>query len=63
MGEMSEGKMEGYGKEFWENGGLKYEGMFVDNRYNCENGKMYDEKGELVYEGMFVDGNVCENFI
>ena len=42
----------GYIKEFYENGCLKYEGDIKEGKKNGK-GKIYDECGHLIYEGNF----------
>ena len=46
-------KANGKGKEFYENGNLKFEGEFL---YNHKiRGKEYDKNGKLIYEGEYFD--------
>ena len=42
----------GYGKEFYENGKVRYEGEWSNGEWNG-NGKQFDEDGQLRYEGGF----------
>lgn len=42
----------GYGKEFYENGKVRYEGEWTNGEWNG-NGKQFDEDGKLRYEGGF----------
>ena len=46
-------KANGKGKEFYENGNLKFEGEFL--YYHKIRGKEYDENGKLIYEGEYFD--------
>ena len=48
-------KRNGTYKEFYENGDLKYEGKFLDDEYNDDNGKYIDEEG-YTYQGKFEKG-------
>ena len=48
-------KRNGTYKEFYENGELKYEGKFLDDEYNDDNGKYIDEQG-YTYQGKFEKG-------
>ena len=48
-------KRNGYYKEFYENGDLKYEGKFLNDEYNDDNGKYIDEQG-YIYLGKFEEG-------
>ena len=53
-----DGKLNGEGKEYFEDtGSLKYEGNFVDGKYDGQ-GKLYGEDGKVIYEGTFVNGEV-----
>ncbi len=49
----------GFGKEYYANDNLKYEG-----EYNCSiwhgEGKYYDEAGALLYEGLFENGTPAQ---
>ena len=55
IGPFKKGKKEGEGKEYYKNNKLKYEGKFVDDKYEDVKGKFYYENGE-VYEGEFQKG-------
>ena len=46
----------GYGKEFYENGKVRYEGEWTNGEWNG-NGKQFDEDGKLVYDGEWKNGN------
>ncbi len=48
-------KKEGKGKDYYEDGKIKYEGNFEDDEYNDDKGKFYDENGNK-YEGKFTKG-------
>ena len=45
----------GFYKEYYENGDLKYEGKFLNDEYNDDNGKYIDKEG-YVYQGKFEKG-------
>lgn len=45
----------GFGKEYYENDNLKYEGEYSCSVWNGK-GKYYDEVGDLLYEGFFENG-------
>ena len=45
----------GYGKEYYFEGGLKFEGQFLYGERNGK-GKEYNEFGKLQYEGEFLNG-------
>ena len=53
-------KKNGEGKEFYKDGKIKYEGNFLDDKYDGE-GKFYDENGEI-YIGQFKNGKKNGNF-
>ena len=48
-------KRNGEGKEYYKNGNLKYEGNFLNDLYDDDNGKYYYENGD-VYIGQFKNG-------
>ena len=52
---IKEYKRNGEGKDYYEDGKIKYEGNFVDDEYDDEKGKFYDESGNK-YEGKFTKG-------
>ena len=52
---LKEYKKEGKGKDYYEDGKIKYEGNFEDDEYNDDKGKFYDENGNK-YEGKFTKG-------
>ena len=52
---IKESKRNGQGKDYYEDGKIKYEGNFVDDEYDDEKGKFYDESGNK-YEGKFTKG-------
>ena len=54
-GPFKNGKKEGKGKEYYKNNKLKYEGKFIDDKYEDDEGKFYYENGE-VYTGQFQKG-------
>ena len=51
---IKEYKRNGEGKDYYEDGKIKYEGNFVDDEYD-KKGKFYDESGNK-YEGKFTKG-------
>ena len=55
LDEIKEYKRNGEGKDYYEDGKIKYEGNFVDDEYDDEKGKFYDESGNK-YEGKFTKG-------
>lgn len=56
-GEYRNGKYEGIGKLYKNNGILIYEGEFKAGRYNGH-GKLYDESSSLSFEGEFKNGSI-----
>ena len=58
---IKEYKIIGYRKEYYINGNLKYEGKFLNDKYNDDNGKYIDEAGK-VYLGNFKNGKKNGNF-
>ena len=52
---IKEYKRNGEGKDYYEDGKIKYEGNFEDDEYNDDKGKFYDENGNK-YEGKFTKG-------
>ena len=44
------------GKEYYENGNLRYDGEFLDGKWNGK-GKEYDQNGNIKYKGHFSMGN------
>ena len=52
---LKEYKKKGKGKDYYEDGKIKYEGNFEDDEYNDDKGKFYDENGNK-YEGKFTKG-------
>ena len=48
-------KRNGEGKEYYKNGKIKYEGNFLNDLYDDDNGKYYYENGD-VYIGQFKNG-------
>lgn len=48
-------EFDGFGKEHYENGNLKYEGEYRCSVWNGE-GKYYDQAGNLLYQGLFENG-------
>ena len=52
---LKEYKKGGKGKDYYEDGKIKYEGNFEDDEYNDDKGKFYDENGNK-YEGKFTKG-------
>ena len=53
---MIKGNLVEIGKEYYENGKLKYEGEFKEGKKNGK-GKEYDELGNLIFEGEYLDDN------
>ena len=53
-------KKNGEGKEYYKDGKIKFEGNFLDDKYDGE-GKFYDENGEI-YIGQFKNGKKNGNF-
>ena len=50
------GKRNGKGKEYNENGNLKYDGEYLNGyRWNGK-GKEYNENGNLKYDGEYLNG-------
>ena len=47
--------MHGFGKKYWENGHLLYEGLFKENVFHGL-GKVFNNQGEIRYEGNSTDG-------
>lgn len=47
----------GEGQEYHENGELKYEGGFLDGKYNGS-GSQFNEEGKKVTKGVFVEGEL-----
>ena len=58
---IKEYKRNGEGKDYYEDGKIKYEGNFVDDEYDDEKGKFYDESGNK-YEGKFTKGKKNGDF-
>lgn len=54
-GDFVDGRIEGYGTEYYENGSLLYEGEFLNGIANGY-GKLYLENGNIGYEGEFSNG-------
>jgi hypothetical protein len=54
-GRLKDGKRIGEGKEFFENGMLKYLGSYENGKYGGE-GALYSEDGQLIYKGNFTAG-------
>ena len=50
-GEFRNGRCCGYGRQFFQNGTVSYEGIFKNSE--IKRGKKYDPTGKLVYEGFF----------
>ena len=50
----------GYGKEYYDNGRIKFEGEYLNGKRNGD-GKEYDKFGNLIYEGKYLDGKRIEN--
>ena len=47
--------MNGLGKEYFNNGKLKYTGEYLDGKYNGK-GTLYFKDGKVKFEGEFVKG-------
>jgi len=56
-GPFKNGKKEGKGVEYYKDGKIKYEGKFLDGKYEDDNGKYYYETGEI-YTGQFKNGKI-----
>ena len=54
-GEYLNGKWNGKGKEYNEDGVLIYEGEYLDGKSNGK-GKEYDNDGKIVFEGEYLNG-------
>ncbi len=52
VGELDNGKPEGYGTQYDSDGNILYEGNFSSGKYNGE-GKMYNSDGVVIYDGEF----------
>ena len=52
-GNYSNGKRNGKGIEYYDNGNVRFEGEFLDNRKNGY-GKEYDGRGLLIFEGEYL---------
>ena len=52
---MENGVKYGEGKEYYENGNLKYEGEFKDGVYDGE-GTLYDKYGDETFSGTWEEG-------
>ena len=61
LDDIKEYKRNGEGKDYYEDGKIKYEGNFVDDEYDDEKGKFYDESGNK-YEGKFTKGKKNGDF-
>ena len=61
LDDIKEYKRKGEGKDYYEDGKIKYEGNFVDDEYDDEKGKFYDESGNK-YEGKFTKGKKNGDF-
>lgn len=61
LDKIKEYKRNGEGKDYYEDGKIKYEGNFVDDEYDDEKGKFYDESGNK-YEGKFTKGKKNGDF-
>lgn len=60
-GHVINGKAQNKGKEYYDNGNLKYEGNFKNGKYDGY-GKLYKNE-VLKYEGQFINGISLENKI
>ena len=54
-GEYLNGKRNGFGKEYYENGILKYVGKYLDGKYNGK-GNEYFPNGKIKFKGEFING-------
>lgn len=54
-GRLKSGLKTGNGKEYYENGNLRYAGGFAEDKYSGE-GVLYDESNKKIYEGGFLEG-------
>ena len=53
-GEYLNGKINGKGKEYYDNGELEYEGEYLNGKRNGK-GKEYYKYGELYFEGEYLN--------
>ena len=59
-GEYLNGKRNGKGKEYYNNGILKFEGEYLNGKWKGK-GNEYNEKRELKFEGEYINGKRKEN--
>ena len=52
-GEFLNGKINGKGKEYYDNGRIMFEGEYFNGK-KYGKGKEYNEKGELIYDGYYL---------
>ena len=57
----SRNEADGFGKEYWENGKLAYNGFFKNDRWDGIDGIFRDNKGILAYKGDFKNGKFHGN--
>lgn len=55
IGEIQEGRFDGYGCEYYKNGWIRYEGYWKDNKWHGY-GKVFYEGGNVMYEGTLKKG-------
>ena len=53
-GEYENGRKNGKGKEFFENGKISFEGDYLNGERNGKGKEYYD--GELIFEGEYLNG-------
>ena len=51
------GERNGKGKEYFDNGRLKFEGEYLKGKRNGK-GKEYNDSGELLFEGIYLNGEI-----
>jgi len=56
IGSLVNGKREGMGKVYHDNGELKYFGSFKNNKFSGEKCRIYYENGNIQYKGGLRDG-------
>ena len=54
--------MNGFGKEYYRNGKIKYIGEYLDGEYNGK-GKEYFQNGRVKHNGEFLKGELIKNNI
>ena len=57
---MLKGKMNGFGKFYFDNGKLLFEGQYLNGNRNGH-GKEYNINGDLIFEGEYLQGKRLED--